>query len=48
MRERCLAAIIMASSPKRKKYHSNSLKTFKRRSFSDNFTVETDDEAWIS
>ena len=31
-----------------KKYDSNSLKTFKRRAFSDNFTVETDDVARIS
>ena len=39
-------AIVMASSPKRKKIHdSKSLRTFRRWSFSDNFTVETDDEA---
>ena len=41
------AAIVMASSAQ-KKNGSKSLKTIRRKSFSDNFTVETDDEAWIS
>ena len=35
----------MASSAKKKKYDSKSLKTFRRWSFSDNFTTETDDKA---
>ena len=42
------AAIVMASSAQ-KKNGSKSLKTLVRmKSFSDNFTVETDDEARIS
>ena len=42
------AAIVMASSAE-KKNGSKSLKTIIRmKSFSDNFTVETDDEAQIS
>ena len=32
----------------KKNYDSKSLQTFKRWSFSDDFTVETDDEAQIS
>ena len=39
------AAIVMASSAKKKKYDSKSSKTIRMKSFSDNFTVETDDEA---
>ena len=38
----------MASGAKKKKHDSVSLKTFKRWSFSDDFTVETDDEGQIS
>ena len=40
----------MPSIAKKKKYNydSKSLKTFRRWSFSDNFTIETDDEAQIS
>ena len=38
----------MASSAKKKIYDSKSLKTFRRWSFGDNFTIETDDEAQIS
>ena len=38
----------MASSAKTKVYDSKSLKTIRMKSFSDNFTVETDDEARIS
>ena len=41
-------AIVMASSAKKKKNDSKSFKTFRRWSFSDNFTLETDDEAQIS
>ena len=40
-------AIVMASSAK-KKYDSKSLKTFRRWSSSDNFTIESDEEAQIS
>ena len=39
------AAIVMASSAKKKIYDSKSSKTVRMESFSDNFTVETDDEA---
>ena len=39
------AAIVMASSAKKKIYDSKSSKTIRMKSFSDNFTVETDDEA---
>jgi len=38
----------MASAAKKKKYDSVSLKTFKRWSFSDDFTAETDDEDQIA
>ena len=41
-------AIVTAFSAKKKYYDSKSLKTFRRWSFSDNFTIETDDEAHIS
>ena len=41
-------AIVMASSAKKKKYVSKSLKTFRRWSFGGEFTIETDDEAQIS
>ena len=41
-------AIVTAFSAKKKNYDSKSLKTFRRWSFSDNFTIETDDEAHIS
>ena len=40
-------AIVMASSAK-KIYDSKSLKTFRRWSSSDNFTIESDEEAQIS
>ena len=40
--------IVMASSAKKEIHDSKSLKTFRRWSFGDNFTIETDDEAQIS
>ena len=40
--------IVMVSSAKKKKYDSKSFETFVRWSFSDNFTLETDNEAQIS
>ena len=42
------ATIVMASSAKTKVYDSKSLQTIWMKSLSDNFTVETDDEARIS
>ena len=40
--------IVIASSAKKEIHDSKSLKAFRKWSFGDNFTIETDDEAQIS